>query len=198
MRCSGVLGSPFPPGSCCAITAKRGLRRPSTGPISPPIGTPRVYPSSTKFGSSHASLAGRPPKKRTIGRVPLVAYVSRQRMADEAQRHGRGALARRREQLLAVQHLEAAQLVVRRAAGIALGAALVLKDLDERLVRRAPRRTGLRERAAVGICRREHRSAAGVGVVRDRQEVAAPAGVQTLVLELRAESFEVRLLVIAR
>ncbi len=56
----------------------------------------------------------------------------------------------------------------------------------------------LRQRAAVGVHRLEHRSAAGVGVVRDRQEVAAPAGVETLVLELGEEPFQVRLLVVAR
>src|SRR5439155_24190977 len=89
----------------------------------------------------------------------------------------------RAEELQAVQLLEAADLVGRLHAGPALGVALVLVHLDQRLHRGAERGIGGGERTVVGVHRREHQAAARVGVVRYREDVAAGQAVETLALQ---------------
>src|SRR5262249_54740937 len=64
-------------------TGRGGLRGPRTGPSSPPIGVPLAYASRTSVDAPHLTPDRSPPKKRTTGRVPLVAYVSRRRSAEK-------------------------------------------------------------------------------------------------------------------
>src|SRR5215470_17325653 len=59
-----------------AATMNRGALRPARGGRSPPMGTPVAYPIGTKFVWQRFEGKSHPPKKRTIGRVPLVPYVS--------------------------------------------------------------------------------------------------------------------------
>jgi hypothetical protein len=73
MRCRSTPGIACVPGSFTAHTAKRGLAVPRTSPTSPPMGVPVVYARSTKSVAPHVTPSRVPAKKRTTGRVPLVA-----------------------------------------------------------------------------------------------------------------------------
>ena len=90
-----------------------------------------------------------------------------------------GARGHRRQ----VELLEIAELVGGAHSGQALGAALVLEDLHQRLQGPAPRRIGGGQRRAVGVLGQKGLPLTEVRVVRNGQDVAAVTGVQTLAAE---------------